>query len=243
MARILIALADRDFDTTEVVQPWRVLTEAGHEVVFSTESGHQAACDPLLLTGVLFGQLGAKPDSVALYHKLEHTKSFCEPSEWSKLRATDFDALILPGGHAPGMRQYLESSTLQTLVRSFYEQDKPIGAICHGPLVLARTKTERGESVIAGRTLTCLPFWMEALAYGISAWKLGKYYRTYDAYVQREIEEAVGSQGTFLRGPLSNRYNRPFVVSDQNLITARWPGDAVAFAHRLRERVEEAEGQ
>ena len=35
--RVLIPLPDRDFDVTEVAVPWRVLCDAGHQVVFATE--------------------------------------------------------------------------------------------------------------------------------------------------------------------------------------------------------------
>ena len=40
--------------------------------------------------------------------------------------------MILPGGHAPGMRQYLGSALVQHKVAEFWEFDRPIGAICHG---------------------------------------------------------------------------------------------------------------
>ncbi len=60
MATILLPLPDTDFDVTEVAVPWKVLTRLGHSVVFATENGGRApAADPLLLTGVLFGKLGA----------------------------------------------------------------------------------------------------------------------------------------------------------------------------------------
>lgn len=40
-------LPDRDFDVTEVAVPWRVLTTAGHEVVFASErAGASLAADP-----------------------------------------------------------------------------------------------------------------------------------------------------------------------------------------------------
>ena len=37
--RLLMPLPDRDFDVTEVAVPWRVLRDAGCEVVFATERG------------------------------------------------------------------------------------------------------------------------------------------------------------------------------------------------------------
>ncbi|MGA4950543.1 type 1 glutamine amidotransferase domain-containing protein [Streptomyces lydicamycinicus] len=58
--RVLMPVPDRDFDVTEVAVPWRLLTDAGHRVVFATEhAGTRPAGDPQLLRGVLFGQLGA----------------------------------------------------------------------------------------------------------------------------------------------------------------------------------------
>lgn len=97
-------LPDRDFDTTEVAVPWRVLTDAGHEVAFATEGGGATpACDQRLLDGVLFGRLGADPDPIAFYEQLLRTPEFRKPSAWGTLAPADFDGLILPGGHAPGM--------------------------------------------------------------------------------------------------------------------------------------------
>ena len=65
MARVLIPLPDTDFDPTESAVPWRLLREAGHEVVFATEAGATPACDPLLITGVVFGLLGAREEPIA----------------------------------------------------------------------------------------------------------------------------------------------------------------------------------
>jgi len=49
MAKILVPLPDTDFDVTEVAVPWKVLTRAGHEVIFATERGGAApAADPRL---------------------------------------------------------------------------------------------------------------------------------------------------------------------------------------------------
>lgn len=61
MTTILIPLPDTDSDTTEVAVPLGMLTRAGHQVVFATAAGATPAWDPLLLSGVLLGQLGAEP--------------------------------------------------------------------------------------------------------------------------------------------------------------------------------------
>src|SRR5947209_12588162 len=103
MATVLVPLPDRDFDTTEVAVPWRLLTDAGHTVTFATEHGGTApACDPRLLDGVILGRLGAEAEAVAYYRELAAAPEFLRPVSWHGLDAGRFDGLLLPGGHAPG---------------------------------------------------------------------------------------------------------------------------------------------
>ena len=246
MANILIPLPDRDFDTTEVAVPYRLFRDAGHRVIFATERGGTApACDPLLLSGVLFGQLGADPEPKEFYAALTRDPAFAAPIAWSAIAPTEYDALVLPGGHAPGMRQYLESEVLAAKVAAFAALGRPLGAICHGTVLLARSiDPSTGRSVLYGRRTTCLPKYMERAAYYLTAWKLGRYYRTYPAYVEDEVRAALSAPSDFLRGPihLMSRGRRDddsaaFVVQDRNYVSARWPGDAYLFARRLLARL------
>ena len=243
MARVLIPLPDRDFDVTEVAVPWRLLTRAGHRVEFCTERGDAApAADPLLLDGVLFGQLGAQPEPRAFYRELEADPAFRAPQAWSTASFGDYDGLLLPGGHAPGMRQYLGSQALHERVAGFFASGRPVGAICHGVLVLARSiDPATGRSVLHGRRTTCLAKYQERTAYWLTSWKLGRYYRTYPAYVEDEVRGALRDPARdFERGPLSltrrdteSEAGPAFVVVDGHYVSARWPGDAYTFARRF----------
>jgi putative intracellular protease/amidase len=236
-------LPDVDFDTTEVAVPWRLLTRAGHEVVFSTENGGaRPACDPRLLSGVIFGALGAAPEAKAFYDELLNAPEFNAPIAWSSIAPKDCDALLLAGGHAPGMKQYLGSEILQTRVAEFWKLGRPVAAICHGVLLLARAKDPAtGKSVLAGAATTCLPKYMERSAYLLTAWKLGRYYRTYPAYVEDEVKAALDDPARqFRRGPrvLTKRGTADddapaFTVDDGRYLSARWPGDAYLFARKL----------
>src|SRR5262249_14945434 len=153
-----------------------------------------------------------------------------------------FDALVLPGGHAQGMRPYLESPVLQAKVAAFWQLERPLGAICHGVLLLARCRDPRTqESVLVDRRTTCLPKYMERAAFLLSGWKLGRRYRTYPASVQDEVCAALrdpaqqfvrGPRALLARGTASD--DRPaFVVEDGHYISARWPGDRYLFAKRI----------
>lgn len=247
---MLLPVPDRDFDVTEVAVPWRILRDAGHEVVFATErAGTVPAADPRLLTGVLFGKLGAAPEARRLYGELTSAPEFASTVAWSGLDPAAFDGLLLPGGHAPGMRQYLGSPVLADRVGRFWSLGRPVGAICHGVLVLARTRdAATGRSVLAGRRTTCLPKYMERSAYLVTGWRLGRYYRTYPAYVEDEVKAALDDPDRqFIRGPvtLSARGTATddtaaFVVQDGNYVSARWPGDAYLFGRTYCELLRSA---
>lgn len=240
---ILIPLPDRDFDVTEVAVPWRLLTRSGHRVVFATErAGTLPVADPLLLTGVIFGQLGAEPEPKRFYEELTHSEEFSLTLAWEAIEPSEYDGLLLPGGHAPGMRQYLGSEVLQRKVGDFWQLERPVGAICHGVLLLARARVPSSRtSPLFGRRTTCLPAYMERLAYLLTAWKLGRYYRTYPAYVEDEVRASLDDpERDFARGPItlgrrgSATDDAPaFVVEDGFYVSARWPGDAYLFTRRF----------
>lgn len=243
--RIAMPLPDQDFDVTEVAVPWALLRRAGVEVVFATETGAPPACDPLLLTGVVFGQLGARPDAIAHYRALEQDAAFTRPVRWTDLDPRALDGLVLAGGHAPGMRQYLEGAAVQRLAATMWTARQPIGAICHGVIVLARAlDPASGRSVLHGHRTTCLPAYMERSAYLATFWRRGRYYRTYPAYVEHEVTAALAAPTDFVRGPrtLSKRGTETddthaFVVEDGHYVSARWPGDAYLFARRFLARL------
>jgi protease I len=64
-------------------------------------------------------------------------------------RIKDFDALVIPGGHAPDRMRMRHA--MVDLAREAMAAGKPVAAICHGPQVLISANTLRG------RTLTCWP--------------------------------------------------------------------------------------
>ncbi len=241
MATILMPLPDRDFDTTESAVPWKLFTRAGHRVVFATETGGKPSCDPLLLTGVLFGQLGAEKEPIEFYREMSESPEFSRPIRYDEIDPAAFDGLFLAGGHAPGMKQYLGSLMLQDKIAALWARDVLVGAICHGVLVLARTlDAQTGKSVLHGKRTTCLPKYMERTAYFLTAWKLGRYYRTYDAYVEEEVRAALETPDDFVRGPrtLTARGTdvddrAAFVVEDGRYLSARWPGDSYLVAKKM----------
>lgn len=233
-----------DFDPTESAVPWYVLTSAGHDVVFATPEGEPAEADPVVLRGplgALSGSMKASARVAELYQQMCESHAYRDPQSWETMQATD--ALFLVGGHAAGMKTYLESTEVRRVVLASWGS-VPVAAICHGVLVLARTiDPATGRSVLAGRRSTCLPSYMERLAWRTTSWKLGRYYKTYDADVEDEVRAALGD-GELIRGPIhlfskggEHDDRNAFVVEDGSYVSARWPGDAWLVARKLVERL------
>jgi putative intracellular protease/amidase len=276
MARVLVPLPARDFDPGEAAVSWRVLDNAGHTVGFATPDGRPAVADDMMLTGQGLDPWGTIPllrnwpligllmranrEARQAYAEMIADPNYLAPQRWDAIDASAYDALLLPGGHrARGMRDYLESGILQDLVARFFDEEKPVAAICHGVLLAARSISKRtGRSVLSGYQTTALTW-----AFENSAWSVARitrfwdpnYYRTYLEQagqpkgfmsVQQEVTRALARAEDFRDVSRTDPYYRrktsglvrdsmdddtpAFVVRDRNYISARWPGDVHTFA-------------
>lgn len=216
----------------------------GIKVVVATPSGKMASADERLLTGKGFGpfkkMLMAEPAALAEYRKMVGSTAFKHPIRYAEIDETLFAGVLLPGGHDKGMREYLESAILQEKVAEFFLAEKLVGAICHGTVLAARSINPRtGRSVIYDYKTTSLLKTQEMGAYYLTALWLKDYYRTYSITVEDEVKAALKEKGQFKSGKLTMRRDSvenedpAFVVEDRNYLSARWPGDAHAFARRF----------
>jgi protease I len=247
MATVLIPLPRTDFDPSEAGVSWRILTDAGHRCRFATPDGRPARADERMLTGAGLGLLApllrAQAGAIADHDRMTQSAEYRSPLAYDELAAAldaaSFDALLLPGGHAPGMREYLESTTLQSTVAHFFAAGRPVAAICHGTVLAARSRGADGRSVLHGRRTTGLTRQLEMLAWRLTRHRLGDYYRTYPRTVQDEVAAALRSPADFLVGPpalLRDSDRHPgfgFTVRDGAWLSARWPGDVHRFAREF----------
>ena len=240
MATVLMPLPEYDFDPTESGVPWRLLSERGHRVVFATPDGKPAAADPKMVTGeglaLLAPLLRADRNGRRAYREMTQSAAFQQPIAHDDIDVARFDALLLPGGHAPGMRPYLESARLQSTVADCFRRDKPVGAICHGVLLAARSRIDVDRSVLHGRKTTGLTKLMELGAWALTWLYLGDYYRTYPTTVEDAVRSVLARPDDFDPGPMAltrdshSNLAVGFTVRDGNYLSARWPGDAHRFA-------------
>lgn len=117
-------LATDGFEDSEFTEPLRALQDHGASVdVVSTSSGS--------ITGKNGHEAGVDTTT-------------------AQVRAEDYDALVLPGGVSNGDAIRLDGHAV-SFTRAFFEQHKPVAAICHGGWILA------DADVLRGRTVTSYP--------------------------------------------------------------------------------------
>ena len=230
------------FDPTEVAIPWKIMSDKNVEIVFLTPHGKKATADTLMLKGNKLGIwksiLCARQDAVDAYYEMGKSKSFCNPVNYLDAQEKQFNAILLPGGHDKGVKEYLESEVLQQLVVDFFVAQKPVGAICHGVVLAARSiYPDTGRSVIYNYKTTSLLKSQELLAFNLTRLWLKDYYLTYPGVtVEDEVKSVLAKSSNFLKGPsqkLRDSYenlSRGFIVKDRNYLSSRWPGDAYNFS-------------
>lgn len=225
---ILMPLPDHEFDPTEAAIPWSTCSSGGWNVAFSTESGGVAEGDLRRLKGALPGLLSASHKARSAYKRMAQDPAFQHPIPYERIDASQYEALLLPGGDAPGVRQYLDNTLLRTKVLEFWVQRKPIGAICHGILVLARTIDQRtGRSVVYGSKVAVLPKSLDRFGYLVDRWLVRHGYVMYPRCVAEEVRDCLERTQDISFGP---SLFKPYVVHDGMLITSRWYLDAERFA-------------
>jgi len=136
--RILMLVGDFGEDY-EIMVPFQALLAVGHTV--------HAVCPDK--------QAG---ESIATaIHDFEGHQTYSEKpghrftlnTSFAAVQASDYDALLIPGGRAP---EYLRlNPAVLELVRHFFTANKPVAAICHGAQLLA------AAGVLAGRTCSAYP--------------------------------------------------------------------------------------
>ena len=126
--RIAFLVANEGVEQVELTEPWKAVEQAGAQPeLVSLEEG-----------------------KVQAFNHLDKADTFDVDRTVADADASDYDALVLPGGVAnPDFLRMDERAVAFT--RAFFEQGKPVGVICHGPWTLVEA------DVVRGRTLTSWP--------------------------------------------------------------------------------------
>lgn len=163
MARILFVVSGADhwtladgtqhptgFWAEELVAPYRVFTEAGHEVVVATPGGVVPTVDQASLTPAMAGgQEGANDMAAAL----ESITALQHPMKLEDVDLTEYAATFYPGGHGP-MEDLATDAESGRLLTAALDSGRPLGVVCHAPAALLAARRSDGSSPFAGYRLT-----------------------------------------------------------------------------------------
>ena len=111
--KVAFLVAAEGVEQIELTEPWKAVTDAGHEAVL----------------------VSPRAGSVQLFNHLDKGDTHQVDLTVADARVGDFDALVLPGGVAnpDALRQDQQAVAL---VKEFVAAGKPVAAICHAPWML-----------------------------------------------------------------------------------------------------------
>lgn len=123
-------LATDGFEQAELLEPKRILEEAGAQTTVVSLKGGEIK--------------GWNESDWGQSVRVERTLDQCSPDE--------FDALVLPGGVMNPDKLRMEPNAVQ-FAKAFFQAGKPVGAICHGPWLLIEADVVRGRKVTSWPSL------------------------------------------------------------------------------------------
>jgi protease I len=138
MAKILMITGDFTEDY-ETMVPFQCLLACGHTV--------DAVCPDKAAGETVKTAIHDFEGDQTYTEKPGH--NFALTATYAEITASDYDALVIPGGRAPEYLR-LDASVLD-MIRHFFEANKPVASICHGAQLLA------AAGVLKDRTCSAYP--------------------------------------------------------------------------------------
>ncbi|MGW4568762.1 type 1 glutamine amidotransferase domain-containing protein [Streptomyces sp. NPDC004561] len=126
--RIAFLVAPEGVEQVELTEPWKAVSDAGHEpVLVSTEAG-----------------------KIQAFNHLDKADTFDVDEVVGEASAGSFGGLVLPGGVANPDFLRMDGKAV-AFVKDFFDEGRPVAAICHAPWTLVEA------DVVRGRVLTSWP--------------------------------------------------------------------------------------
>ncbi|MFJ2649704.1 type 1 glutamine amidotransferase domain-containing protein [Streptomyces sp. NPDC087420] len=197
----------------EFANPYKEITDAGHEVVVATPGGVTPNVDMMSLRPSM---VGGEQEALDLEAVIRDAEVMRRPIKLSDVRLEDYDAVYLPGGHGP-MSDLAFDADVGRLLSAQLASGNPLFIVCHAPAALLATRIH-GESPFKGYKVTGFTN-EEEEGVGLASratWLL-----------ETDLKEKVGVQ--FSRGPAWE----PYMVEDRNLVTGQNPHSAAVLGERL----------
>ncbi len=135
------------FWVEEFASPYYLLADKNIDITIASPKGGQPPIDPKSELPDF-----QTPATERYYKDSELLDKMAKTTPLSEIKESDFDAVFYPGGHGP-LWDLAEDKNSVQLIESFYNNNKPVGAVCHAPAIFKNTKTE-GKPLVNGKNVT-----------------------------------------------------------------------------------------
>ena len=201
----------------ELAHPFHAFTQKGYQLTIASPKGgaiiHDDMSDP-------DGRFGNPLDFISrgfkvtpkIVEQLSSTRALAE------IKVADYDAIFVVGGLGP-MITFVDNEPLHRLFAAFYEAGKVTAALCHGSVILLKTRLSTGKLLAEGKTWTGFCDAEETVvdkAYG----KTVQPFR-----IETEAKKIAGTK--YVQGAASFK---PYAVADGRLITGQQGSSGMATA-------------
>ncbi|MCF7516528.1 type 1 glutamine amidotransferase domain-containing protein [Pseudoalteromonas sp. L23] len=122
--------------------PAKALVDAGYKLILATPKGNAPAVDQKSVSVNYFGGDETKLQSIKKF--IANLPDINDTASFSEILAAgldEFDAVFIPGGHAP-LIDLANNPQVGEILRHFNRENKPTAAICHGPITLLSAQSE-----------------------------------------------------------------------------------------------------
>jgi putative intracellular protease/amidase len=132
----------------EFASPYYAFKDQGYSITLASTMGGQVPIDPNSLSD------DAMTDDAIRYTKDDIARSaIASTIPLEDVRAEEFDAVFYPGGHGP-LWDLSDNAHSIKLIEDTIAANKPVGAVCHAPIVLKDVKAPDGSFLVAGKAVT-----------------------------------------------------------------------------------------
>ncbi|MDC8104326.1 MULTISPECIES: type 1 glutamine amidotransferase domain-containing protein [Chryseobacterium] len=131
MSKKIAILATHGFEESELQSPKEFLEQQGWTAhIVSPDSG-----------------------TIKAWAEKDWGKEYTVDKNLNEANASDYDALVLPGGVINPDQLRTNDKALH-FVQDFFQQKKPVAAICHGPQILINAKVVDGKNMTSVNSIS-----------------------------------------------------------------------------------------
>ncbi|NRB46915.1 MAG: type 1 glutamine amidotransferase domain-containing protein [Saprospiraceae bacterium] len=226
MKKILFVLTSHDqlgdtgnktgFWLEEFAAPYYFMKDQGVAITLASAQGGQPPVDPKSelpdFQTPATKRFQGDPETQAVLAKTVALKT---------LDHQNYDAVFYPGGYGP-LWDLASNEDSIALIESFYNNNKPVASVCHGPAIFQQTKDADGKPLVEGKKVT---------AYSNSEEEAVDFTEIVPFSVEDMLKE---NGGLYSKGPDWN----PYALEDGLLITGQNPASSELVAELLLKKLE-----